>query len=73
MQAMSTEEPKTSKLTILGETAGLFWLAADALWAIGDRRHWENTRLVEVLFGIAFVLGVAFVAGHLRGRGKETK
>lgn len=50
-----------NKRVIIGETAGLAWLCADAAWAIGDRLHWENTGLVTVLFCTAIVLGVWFV------------
>jgi hypothetical protein len=50
-----------SRRVLLGEAAGLAWLCADAAWAIGDRWHIENTRLMTGLFLTAISLGIAFI------------
>lgn len=50
-----------NKRVVIGELAGLFWLCADAAWAIGDRWQINNTRLMTALFAAAIVAGVVFV------------
>jgi hypothetical protein len=59
-----------NKRVVIGEAAGMAWLCADATWAIGDRMHIENTRLMTGLFLTAIVLGIWFVCLQIRQGGR---
>jgi hypothetical protein len=59
------------KNVIIGEVAGLYWLIADAAWAIGDRLNWKNTIFVGVMFAAAIIHGIWFICLQWRGDKKD--